>query len=169
MARVSPIQEEEHPELADILGRIKISRGRGHVYRVLLHSPAVALTWFEQNNAFRANTDLDGKIRELAIIRVIQLKNVKYLLQAHLPKIALQEGLSAAQCAALGEWRNSDLFDDRERAVLGYAEAMTERPDVPAPIFDALRPHFSERQIVELTVLIGAYIMSSHVLSALAV
>ena len=169
MARVSLIREEEHPELADLLGRIKVSRRRGNVYRVLLHSPAIALTWFEQNNAFRSETNLDGKLRELAIIRVIQIKNVHYLLQAHLPKIALNEGLSAAQCDVINDWRNSNLFDKRERAVLAFAEAMTESPDVPEATFDALRPHFSERQLVELTVLIGAYIMSCHVLSALAV
>lgn len=169
MARVSLVQEEDHPELADIFDRIKLERGRGNVYRALLHSPAVALTWFEQNNAFRAQTALDGKTRELAIIRVIQLKQADYLLQAHLPKLALKEGLSEAQCDALADWRASAQFSDQERAVLGFAEAMIASPEVSEAIFGALRAHFSERQIVELTVLIGAYIMSSHVLTALAI
>ena len=169
MARISPIVEEDHPELADLIARIKRQRARLNVYRVLLHSPTVASMWFDQNNAIRSETEVEGQLQELAIIRVAQLKGVNYLLQAHLPKIALAEGLSQAQCNAIEDWRDSHLFDERQRAVLAYVEAMTKRTKVPRRIFEALRTHFSERQVVEISVLIGAYIMNCHVLTALEV
>jgi alkylhydroperoxidase family enzyme len=46
---------------------------------------------------------------------------------------------------------------------------MTREVVVPDDVFDALRPHFSERQIVELTVLTGIYNMHTRVLSALRI
>jgi len=172
MARVSLIREEDHPELAPLIARIK-GRRRGlllNLYRMLLHSPPVAEKWFEQNNAIRWDTRLDGKIREIAIIRVGAINRAEYVLKSHVPKMALDEGLSLAQCDALvGDWRSSPLFDARAQAVLAYAEAMTKDIRVPDPVFEPLRRHFDERQIVELTVLIGTYNMHSRVLEALQI
>ncbi len=60
-------------------------------------------------------------------------------------------GASADKIAAVGNWRDSDLFDDAERTALALAEAMSSTPaDVTDAIFDALRPHFTDEQIVEL-------------------
>lgn len=172
MARVSLIKEEDHPELEPLIGRIK-GRRRGlllNLYRMLLHSPPVAEKWFEANNAIRWETKLDGKIRELAIIRIGALNRAEYVFKAHVPKMALDEGLTQAQCDALAtDWQGSSLFDERERAVLAYADAMTKSVQVPDAVFEPLRRHFSERQIVELTVLIGTYNMHSRVLEALKV
>ena len=54
---------------------------------------------------------------------------------------------------ALPTWRESPLFDERERAALAYVEEATRSKRVSDETFAALRKHFSERQIVELTVL----------------
>jgi 4-carboxymuconolactone decarboxylase len=172
MARVSLLREEDHPELAPLIGRIK-GRRRGlllNLYRMLLHSPSVAEKWFEQNNAIRWETQLDGKIREIAIIRVGAINRAAYVLKAHVPKMALDEGVTLAQCDALvADWRGSTLFDAREQAVLAYAEAVTKDIRAPDAVFEPLRRHFSERQIVELTVLIATYNMHSRVLEALQI
>ena len=54
--------------------------------------------------------------------------------------------------AALADFETSPLFDEREKTVLRYALAMTETPvEVPDELFAALREHFDERQLVELT------------------
>jgi alkylhydroperoxidase family enzyme len=48
-------------------------------------------------------------------------------------------------------WRDSDLFDERERAALELAEAMTFTPaNVSDAVFDEARRHFSEDELVEL-------------------
>jgi 4-carboxymuconolactone decarboxylase len=171
MARVSLLKEEDRPELAPLIGRIK-GRRRGlllNLYRMLLHSPPVAERWFEQNNAIRWETQLDGKTRELAIIRVAVINRSAYVFKSHVPSMALAEGLTQDQCDALADWRASRLFDARDRAVLAYTDAMTSDIQVPDAVFDELRRHFNERQIVELTVLIGTYNMHSRVLEALQV
>lgn len=172
MARVSLIKEDDHPELAPLIGRIK-GRRRGlllNLYRMLLHSPPVAEKWFDANNTIRWETELDGKIREIAIIRIGAINRAEYVFKSHVPKMALDEGLTQAQCDALmSSWQDSPLFDARERAVLAYADAMTTTVQVPDAVFEPLQRHFSERQIVELTVLIGTYNMHSRVLEALKV
>jgi alkylhydroperoxidase family enzyme len=171
MARVALLQEQDHPELAELIAKIKGGRqGRLlNLYKVLLHSPPLAEAWLNMVGAVRWSTELDGALREIVIIRIGLLNKVAYVLAAHVPAYALQEGLTLEQCEALKDWEPSPLFDERQRAALAYTDAMTRNIDVPAAIADALRPHFSERQIVELSVLIGTYNMHTRVIQALQV
>jgi alkylhydroperoxidase family enzyme len=171
MARIPLIEEADHPELAEAIGRIKAGRRGGllNVYKLLLHSPAVAQTWFEHNNAVRWKTQLSGRLREIVIIRVANLNGIDYVLAQHVPGLALAEGLTVTECDALKDWRRTDLFDERERAALAYADAMTLTTSVPDDVFAALRQHYSDREIVELSVLIGTYIMHNRVMKALAI
>jgi alkylhydroperoxidase family enzyme len=171
MARIPLIEEAEHPELADIIARIKAGRRGGllNVYKLLLHSPALAQTWFDHNGAVRWKTELTGRLREIVIIRIAYLNGIDYVLAQHVPGLAVAEGLTLAECDALADWRAGDLFDARERAALAYAEAMTMSTSVPDDVFAEVRRHFNDRQIVELSVLIGTYIMHNRVMKALAI
>jgi alkylhydroperoxidase family enzyme len=61
-------------------------------------------------------------------------------------------GIPEAKLADLNRWRDSDAFSPIERLVLDYAESLTETPVIHRPdLQDALRQHFSEKQLVELT------------------
>ena len=57
----------------------------------------------------------------------------------------------------------------KQRALLAYVDAMTCDIDVPDALFAEVRKHFSERQTVELTMLISAYNMLTRFLKALRV
>src|SRR5215471_13699535 len=154
MARISLIEPAEHPELAPVVEKIRSGR-RGtviNVYKLLLHSPAIAEIWLELINAARWKTDLDGRLREIAIIRIGYLNRCSYVIKQHVPLLSAAEGLSQEECDALA-----------------FADASTREVDVPEIVFEALRPHFSERQIVELTVLVGAYNMHTRMCQALAI
>jgi len=169
MARVPLLDVEEDPALKDLTGRIRAAR-RGrviNVYRLLLHSPPLAETWFEHNNAVRWKTGLDGRLREMIIIRIGHLTRARYVLGQHVPKLALAEGLTLDECDALADWQNSKQFDPRDRMVLAYVDAMTRDVEVPDAVFEPLRQHFDDRQLVELTVLIGTYAMHVRVFEAL--
>jgi alkylhydroperoxidase family enzyme len=171
MARVSYIQEHEHPELEPLIQRIRGGRGGRllNPYRMLLHSPDVAASWFEHIGAVRWKTELSGVAREIAIIRVGVLNDVPYVVNTHLARYALQDGMTQAQCDTIREWESSSAFNAAERAVLAYTDAMTRHVQVSSDVFEDLRAHFSERQIVELTVLIATYNMHTRVLAALNV
>lgn len=169
MARVGLVSEEDHPELSELMGRIRGAR-RGrliNVYRLLLHSPALAEAWLCLNNAVRWKTQLDGRLRELVIIRVGISCHAPYILRQHIPKLASAEGLQRAEWEALANWTESSRFTERERAALAYADALTETGGARAEAVAVLKAFFDERQIVELTVLIGAYNMHARVLNGL--
>ena len=171
MARVSLIEPEQHPELAPIIEKIRSGR-RGtviNVYKLLLHTPAIAEVWLDLINAVRWKVDLDGRLREIIIIRMGHLTKSQYVLRQHVPSLALADGLSLEECDALADWRASSFFNARERAVLAFVDASTRDVDVPDDVFEALRSHFNERQIVELTVLTGTYNMHTRMCQALKI
>jgi alkylhydroperoxidase family enzyme len=85
------------------------------------------------------------------------------------PNLAVPEGLSIEECDALEDWRDTPFFGERDRAVLAYTDAMTRDIAVPDEVFTGVKAHFSQRQIVELTLLIGAYNMQSRVFQALEI
>jgi alkylhydroperoxidase family enzyme len=169
MARVKLIEPDSDPALAELAGTIRGQR-RGsflNIYKILLQSPAMCAAWFDFNNAVRWQTGLDGRLREILIIRIGHLNGSAYTLRQHTGALAEAEGLSPEACDGLKSWRGTDFFSPAERAALGFADAMTEDITVPDQVFEPLRDHFDEPQIVELAVLIGSYNMHTRVFMAL--
>ncbi len=65
-------------------------------------------------------------------------------------------GIGEEKLLALAEWRASGLFDERERAALEYADAMTiSGRDVEDGLFERVRGFFRDDELVELTLLIA--------------
>jgi alkylhydroperoxidase family enzyme len=155
MARVPLIQEQEHPELAQVIEQLRAGR-RGkliNIYRMLLNAPPLAESWFNHSNTVRWKTTLPGRMREIVIIRMGHLTGSQYVLRQHVPSLALADG--------------REFFSASERAVLAYADTMTRDVVVPDAVFAEVARHFNAREIVELTVLIGTYNMNARVLRAL--
>ena len=171
MARISLIEEQDHPELGALIERIKAGRRGGllNVYKLLLHSPPLAETWLDHVGAVRWKTALSGRLRELMVIRIAYVNGIDYVINQHVPAIALAEGMTLAECEALKDWRKSNMFSAAERAALAYADAMVLQTAVPDEVFEQLRRHYDERAIVELSVLIGTYLMHNRVMKALAI
>ena len=168
MTRVPLIDEKTHPELAQLIATIKSERGGKllHLYQALLNSPPVAEGWLKLFTAIRQKTSLGGRCRELAILRVALLNGADYEYRAHLP-FALKEGVSQEQIDAIPGWQLSERFDQRERAVLAYTDAMTRGIRVPDAIFAGVRQHFDDRETVELTATIAGYNLVSRFLVAM--
>ncbi len=170
MARIAYIEEKDHPELAAEIAKIKGGRGALiNIYKLLLHSPAVCMNWFEHIGAIRWKTKLSPRLREIAIVRIAQAARYGYALQQHIPGIAVPDGVSLEECNALKDWKPSPFFNEAERAALAYVDAIIAGPEVPDDVFNAVRKHYSEREVVELTVLAGTYIMHNRVFTALRV
>jgi len=171
MARVTLIEADDHPGLADLAEKLRAGR-RGrllNIYRTLLNSPALAESWFNHSNAVRWKTTLDGRLREIVIIRIGYLARCEYVLRQHVPALALADGLTREECDALADWQGSKFFTARERAALTYADTMTREIAVRDDVFSGVSRHFDDRALVELTVLIASYNMNARVLQALAV
>jgi 4-carboxymuconolactone decarboxylase len=140
---------------------------------MLLHSPEFADGWNSMLGAVRGQSTLPPDVRELVILRVAARNNADYEWRAHEP-VARQAGLGDDQIAAIGLGGGAGGgtgagLTPAQWAALAYADAMTMHVTVPDEIFQAVRAHFDDRQILELTVTVAAYNMVSRVLVALAV
>lgn len=166
-----PLVNAETPGLdTELVSAVKLRRGGEllNLDRLLLHSAPLARGWNAYLGAIRGACVLDGVSRELAILLVARLNRAPYEFLQHEP-VARSAGVSPQKIAAIDAWADSAAFTPRERAVLAYTQAMTRDIQVAAPIFDALRPWFNAREIVELTATIAAYNMVSRFLEALGV
>lgn len=168
MARIA-YADSATPETQELAERIVAERGSLlDLYHMLLHSPPVAAGWLRYLTAIRHECTLPGAIRELVIVRIAIVNGASYEAAQHVP-IALKEGVLQDQIDALPFWEISDHFNDRERAVLAYCDAMTRDIRVPDPVADAVRAFLSDRHLVELTATIAAYNMVSRFLEALKI
>jgi alkylhydroperoxidase family enzyme len=170
MARVAYGDENSSPAVRALADQIRRERdGRMlNLYSMLLNAPPVAEGWLALFTAIRQQCTLRGDYRELIILRVALLNGASYEYQVHVP-FALREGITQAQLDTLDRWQDSAALMPAQRAVLAYTDAMTRDIHVPDAVFDALRGHFNQREIVELTVTIGGYNLVSRFLEALAV
>ncbi len=170
MARLTYGDENSSPAVRALADQIRKERdGRMlNLYSMLLNAPPVAEGWLALFTAIRQQCTLRGDYRELVILRVALLNGASYEYQVHVP-FALREGVTQAQLDTLDRWQDSDALTQAQRAVLAYTDAMTRDIHVPDAIFEALRGHFNQREIVELTATIGGYNLVSRFLEALAV
>jgi alkylhydroperoxidase family enzyme len=169
MARIDYADENRDAEVIALAKRVRAERGTMHnLYRMLLQSPPVAEGWLTFLTAIRQKCELPARYRELAILRIALLNRAHYEYEGHVPH-ALKGGVTQAQIDALENWQSSQSFDAVERIVLAYTESMTRQIQVPDDTFAAVKAHFSERQLVELTATIGAYNCVSRFLEAMRI
>ena len=69
---------------------------------------------------------------------------------------AVMERVGLEKFDALPQWRTSPIFDGRERAALAYVDEATREKHVTDATFAELQKHFTEREIVEITILNAA-------------
>jgi AhpD family alkylhydroperoxidase len=113
---------------------------------------------------------IDWPTKEIVILRTSAVMQCRYCVEAHTP-VALDSGLAHDQvCALRAEAPIPDAFTgERERALVAWIdEVATGRGAVDDRYVDAMRPHFSDAELVELTVVIGATMLLNRFCTALA-
>jgi len=158
MARI-PIQSRETADdsalrsLFDGLEQMGLGKFANQL-GVLANHPALAQAVAGLLRAYYESSVVPRKYLELAILHVSTRNRCGYCVVHHTPP-ALAAGLSREQVAAVedGSWPDSPLFDSVERDVLRYCEQLSARGGrVDESLFQALRGHFDDQQLVELTV-----------------
>lgn len=98
---------------------------------------------------------VDHTILSLIEIRASQLNGCAFCLDMHI-KQAKIHGERELRLHHVAIWRESNLFNDRERAALEWTEALTKLSPlgVPDDIYDAVRAQFSEEETVHLTYMV---------------
>jgi AhpD family alkylhydroperoxidase len=99
---------------------------------------------------------LDKTVVELAKLRVSQINNCAFCLQIHL-NVSRKLGVPQEKLDMVATWHEAGIFSDRECAALAWAESLTRLADrgVPDDAYEAVRRHFSEAEVIFLSVAIG--------------
>jgi AhpD family alkylhydroperoxidase len=120
-------------------------------YRKIAPEGVGALSALSAYNA----KNVDSKLRALVELRVSQINGCAYCLNLHTQE-ARHAGEEQQRLDVLSAWRETTFFTDREQAALAWAEAVTHLGPhgVAQDVFDALKPHFNEKEIVDLTLVI---------------
>ncbi len=144
--------------------------------KALLWSEPVARGWNFYLKAVRTELPTSRKLRELGICTVALLTGADYEYYHHAPDF-LAAGGTQPELDALNRLLHTDrrgnapepALGEQEALVVRYAAEMTLDVTVSDTVFEALRHHFDETQIVELTSAIATYNMVARFLVALGI
>jgi AhpD family alkylhydroperoxidase len=99
-----------------------------------------------------ASSKLDHKLLHLLKMRASQINGCAFCLDMH-SKDARAVGETEQRLYGLDAWEETPYYSDRERAALEWTEAITilGKDHVPDSTYEKVRAHFSEEEIVALT------------------
>ena len=171
MPAVTLVETPATDELREFYERIeRTSGGMGvlNVFKVMAHTPQLMQSWWGMMAVLFARLQLDPRLRELAILRLFQVKRTAYGF-AHHVRIGKQVGITDEQIAALDGYAESGLFSEVDKLVLEYTDAVTRLDDASPRLATALREHLSEQELVELTFCIANWNLMAHLLLPLEI
>jgi alkylhydroperoxidase family enzyme len=136
------------------------TRARGgqilNLHYTMGNAPKIAKAEQDLTYALRFDAKSPRALRELAIMRTGQRLNAPYELHAHEP-LLIACGYSRAQIDALPKWRESGLFDEKQRALLAYVDEVDAGGNVTDATFAEMKKHFTAEEILELTIVTVHY------------
>ena len=115
----------------------------------------------------RKSSPIEPALRTLITVLVSQINWCVFCIDIN-SATGLKRGLTEAHLAALGDFEASPLFDERIKAALAYAAAVT-RNEIEPGLMVRLKKHFNDDAIIELTALIAFQNLSTKFNSALDV
>lgn len=102
------------------------------------------------------HSGLEPSLMELVKMRASQMNGCAYCLDMH-SKDARAAGETEQRLYGLNAWEEAPYYTDRERAALKWTEALTniQQGHVPDAVFEEVRKHFSEEELVNLTLAVN--------------
>jgi AhpD family alkylhydroperoxidase len=99
---------------------------------------------------------LQKSLTELVRLRASQINGCAFCVDMHTAD-ARKGGETDRRLATVVVWRETPFFTDRERAALEWTEALSlvSQEHVPDAVWEAVKPHFSDEEIVDLTLLVS--------------
>ncbi|HVK92363.1 MAG TPA: carboxymuconolactone decarboxylase family protein [Mycoplana sp.] len=106
---------------------------------------------------FVQNSGLERRFVHLIKLRASIINGCAYCVDMHV-KESRHDGLSEQWINMMSVWKESPVYDARERALLGWVDAVTNIAQTGAPddAYEALKAHFSDEEMTKITVAIGA-------------
>jgi alkylhydroperoxidase family enzyme len=166
MARLPYVDtEKSSEEVQRLLERLPSLR----IYRMVAHAESAFRPFLRLGNAILARQELPPRLRELAILRIASLSRANYEWVQHVA-IGRGAGVRETQIEALerGEVEGSE-FDEDERPVLRFTTELVSQARASDEAFEELAARLTHREIVELILTIGYYMMVARLLETTGV
>ncbi len=160
-----------YPDKADLTDKVRTRVEQLpplNILRMLSHAQANFIPFLALGSSILTEQELDGKLRELAILRVAHLTGANYEWTQHVP-IARQCGASDAEIDAIPEGAASAAFNDLEKKVLAFTDELTQNVRVSDASFQALAALLPPRQLVELTLAASFYGLAARLMEVFEV
>jgi AhpD family alkylhydroperoxidase len=105
---------------------------------------------------YLATCSIEQPLLHLIKLRASQLNACAYCLDMHWRDLRAL-GETEQRLYSLDAWRECPYYSDRERAALEWTEAVTlvSETQVPDAVYDAVRPHFNDRELADLTLAVA--------------
>lgn len=140
-----------------------------NVFKMMAHAETNFRPLLRLGSSILAQQKLSAKLRELAVLRVTSMSGCRYEWVQHV-SIALLMGATRLQVDAIEKSDiHAECFDAVERRVLDFTTEVVRDARCSQPTFSSLRQHLSPREIVELLVAIGYYLMIGRLVETLEV
>lgn len=160
MARVPYFDMAQAPEsYTRMLGQ----RPPLNLYRMLPHAGPAAEGFLKLGGALLRENKLDAQLREIAILRVGLLSGAGYEVHQH-KRVAKGVGLSEAKIAALEPGADTSALNEAELRVLRFTDQLFQHVKAPDELFAEMQQHFDHRELAELVLTVGFYMMVSRFL-----
>ena len=118
------------------------------------YQPKMMMGMGKFNQAVRKGKSIDERLKNLVELKGAQMIGCEFCVDLG-SQICRNSGLSDNELLALPRYRQSDLFTDREKLALDYTVAVMRTPvEVTDVLFDRMKQHFSDEQLVEITALL---------------
>jgi 4-carboxymuconolactone decarboxylase len=170
MARISNITRDDlKPEDQTYFDAIAGSRGsvRGP-YGVLLQSPDLAARVAHTGTFVRFELELPEALKETIIITTAREIESQYEFAAH-AQLARKAGTSEATIQAIAQGTAPQGLSGDEEMVVRYTQELLRHHKISDATFNAVRDHFGMQKTVEITALIGHYLLVGQILAAFEV
>lgn len=169
VSRLPPLPQPLDPIMQEMFAKRRAAGGAIiNLQLVTGHAPKFARAAAAMAFTIRFDAVTPRRLIELTIMRTAQIVGSAYEINQHKPLMRMC-GYSDAQIAALPAWKTSTLFDDKERAVLGYVEQMAHGGDVDDAAFASLQKFFTPQEIVEISYTVGGYYANGLLTKALKI
>lgn len=164
------IEQPEDEDLRHLYERLSQGpMGNLNIFKTMAHSPKIMRDWLRMATPLlRDGLLLAPRLREIAILRVAQNSRSEYEFGQHIP-IARAIGLSEEEIGALKAYEDSERFSEIERALIRYVDAVSRFEPDAGDHARELRRWLSDRELLELSLVIGHWTMVACVLVPLEV
>jgi 4-carboxymuconolactone decarboxylase len=170
MARLDSLTRDEiKPEHLEFYDAIASSRGsvRGP-YGVLLQSPDLAARVAHTGSFVRYELDLPESLREIIICATAREIRSQYEFYAH-ARLARQAGVPEDTMKAIAQGSAPEGLSGDEAILVRYTKELVSNHKISDATFDAVRDRFGVQKTVEITALIGHYLLVGQILAAFEV